>query len=259
MSEYKKNKNWNMFVEENKLFIAKGADEIYFLDDINEEDANNIYKAYSDDMFENIDENVLKKLEKVGVIYKNILKTPTNELKICIKYYGTNTEDIHNCIMNYISKKSDITVTDKLENCDLLLMIRTNSQLKDVLQDYDKIDVPHLFVDIAYANTISIGPLVYKSDTACLGCYIGRLAKHWGDMVPPEEPQVIKKHDLIALLTIERIDEFLNLGNCPDLINGVWNFNFNEFKSSLDIIHKLPWCPICNENKENPKIELPWA
>ena len=86
--------------------------------------------------------------------------------------------------------KKNIIIVDKVEDADLLLMIRTNRQLKDVLQDYDKITVPHLYVDLAYSNTISIGPLVYKNDTACLGCYIGRLAKNWGDMVPADEPQI---------------------------------------------------------------------
>ena len=43
MDDLKKNKNWNMFVEENKLFATKGADEIYFLDDIDEECVNDVY------------------------------------------------------------------------------------------------------------------------------------------------------------------------------------------------------------------------
>ena len=37
--KYEKNRNWNIFIEDNKLFITTGADEIYYLDEVNEEQA----------------------------------------------------------------------------------------------------------------------------------------------------------------------------------------------------------------------------
>ena len=256
MNNYKKNKNWNMFVEKNKLFITKGADEIYFVDDVDEENANDVYKAYCDEKFEQLDSNILNKLIQAGVLYTSIKNT--SELKVAIKYIGSNNFDVCNCIKKHISNSSNIKLVDNLEDCDLLLIIRTNEKLREVLRDYNKIEVPHLFIDLAYSNTISIGPIVYKNESACLGCFIGRITKNWGDPIPPEEPQILKKHELISSLILERLNEFITLGNCPDLVNGVWNFNTNEFSTKLDTIYKLPWCPICNLATENEKIELPW-
>jgi len=54
---YKKNKNWNMLFEDGKLFILKGADEIYLLDEADGE----LYDAYKQEDFNNIDEEIIKK------------------------------------------------------------------------------------------------------------------------------------------------------------------------------------------------------
>ena len=258
MDDLKKNKNWNMFVEENKLFATKGADEIYFLDDIDEECVNDVYNLYLEDKFEQIDKNILEKLKQAGIIYEKIYNR-TNKLKVAIKYIGTNNFNLNNSINNRIANSNNIDIVDTINDCDLLLIIRTNEKLKEVLRDYDKIKVPHLFVDLAYSNTISIGPIVYKNETACLGCFIGRITRIWGDPVIPEEPQILEKYELISDLIIERLNEFIIFGNCPDLVNGVWNFNTSEFNTKLDKTYKLPWCPICNSIKENEKIELPWT
>ncbi|MCI8459898.1 MAG: hypothetical protein HFE81_00745 [Bacilli bacterium] len=76
--KYEKNKNWNIFIEDNKLFITKGADEIYYLDEANEEQAQTIYEAYNNNSFDDLLKNhaygeIISKLEKTGVIYKKNL------------------------------------------------------------------------------------------------------------------------------------------------------------------------------------------
>lgn len=137
-------------------------------------------------------------------------------------------------------------------------MIRINALLKDVLKDYLSITLPHIFIDLAYASNISIGPLVYKNETACLGCFIGRITKNWGDAIPPNEPEILGSYELISAFILEKIKEYTIYNNCPDLLNNVWNFNVKTFNSSYDRILKLPWCPICGDNKENIEIDLPW-
>ena len=132
MSEYKKNKNWNMFVEENKLFITKGADEIYYLDDVPKESVDDIFKAYCNENFNDIDINILKKLEKVGVLYQKLYENNSSKIKVCFKYYGEDASELCNSITSFIEKRNNISITDKLEDSNLLIMIRVNGKLKNV-------------------------------------------------------------------------------------------------------------------------------
>lgn len=258
---YKKNNNWNAFVEENKLFITKGADEIYYVDDATEEEANSFIKAYNSNNIDSLINNhecdeLIDKLSKVGVIYKNKLSS-TKKIKVFIKYYGTPNIKLNNNIINEISKRNNIIIVDNIDNSDLALFIRINISLKSILEDYSKIKIPHILIDLGYANNISIGPIVYD-EVACLGCYVGRIIKNWGDTVPPNEPLVTNKIELVSAFIIDRIDQFRLYGNCPDLINSVWNYNVNTFISEYNKIYKLPWCPHCSNNDDNTKIDLPW-
>ena len=259
--EYRKNINWNVFVEDNKLFITKGADEIYYVDEANMEQANSFIKAYNSNNFDNLINNseyseIIDKLEKVGVIYKNKLSA-IKKIKVFIKYYGMPNNKLNNSIIEEISKRNNIKIVDNIDKSDLVLLIRINASLKSILEDYSKNKTPHILIDLGYASNISIGPIVYDG-VACLGCYIGRNIKNWGDTIPPVEPLVTNKTELISAFIIDRIDQFVLFGNCPDLINSVWNYNVNTFSSSYNKIYKLPWCPHCSSSVDNPKIDLPW-
>ena len=260
--KYEKNKNWNIFIEDNKLFITKGADEIYYFDEATDEQVNDIYNAYSSDNWDALlsdhdYDEIIEKLEKVGVIYKKKYTLNSKKVKLHIKYYGKPNADLKNEIINVISKKNNIKLVDKIDESDLALLIRINVPHKNLLEDYSKMKKPHILIDLGYSNNISIGPIVYE-DTACLSCYIGRIAKNWGDSIPPVEPAVTNKVELISSFIIERIEQFIIYGNCPDLINSVWNYNVNTHCTNYNKIYKLPWCPHCNDNNDNPKIELPW-
>lgn len=258
-----KSKNWNMFKENEKLFITKGSDEIYFLDEVRDEQVDELYDAYVNNNFDKLLKNssfssILSKLEKVGVIYKKKLKT-RKKIKIYLKYYGIPTVKLKNSIGTILLKSEKIDIVDVIDDCDLLLIIRINGILKEILEGYDKINKPHLFIDLAYSHNISIGPLVFKGETSCLGCFIGRLTKNWGDLVPPSCPDVTKRFELISALINKKVDEFIEFGNCPDLINKVWNFNIDSFNSSYNTVYKLPWCPTCGNKYDNEKLDLSWV
>lgn len=261
--KYEKSKNWNVFMEDSKLFITKGADEIYYLDEVNDEQAKVIYEAYSNNNFEEILNNnhqydeIVNKLEKAGVIYQKKFNVQNQEIKLYIKYYGEPSDELRSGISNIFVKRKNIKLIEEIDKSDLVLLIRINVPLKKILDDYSKNKIPHLLIDLGYCNNISIGPIVYD-DTACLGCYVGRIAKNWGDSLPPVEPQVIYKVELISSFIIERVEQFILYGNCPDLVNGVWNYNVNTFCSDYNKVYKLPWCPYCNDKHDNPKIDLPW-
>ncbi|MBR1936645.1 MAG: hypothetical protein IJ842_03015 [Bacilli bacterium] len=260
--KYEKSKDWNLFIENNKLFVSRGADEIYYFDEANDEQAKTIYDAYCNDNINYLVNDpdyyeIINKMEKAGIIYKKKFTVSNNKIKLYIKYYGKPNDKLKNEIISVMTKRNNIRLVDKIDNSDLALLIRINVPLRTILEDYSNIKVPHILIDLGYANNISIGPIVYE-ETACLSCYIGRVARNWGDLLPPDEPAVTKKYELIASLVLERIEQFIIYGNCPDLINCVWNFNTNTYISDHNKIYKLPWCPHCNSSQDNPKIDLPW-
>ena len=79
-----------------------------------------------------------------------------------------------------------------------------------------------------------------------------------GDANPPVEPLITKKTELVAAFILDRIEQYIIYGNCPDLINCVWNYNVNTYSSDYNKIYKLPWCPYCGNSSDNPSIILPW-
>lgn len=250
-----------MIMENGSLYITKGADEIYLLDEVKDQQGEVILSAYQSGCWDNLaaDQSytdILKKLERAGVICREVFKAE-RILKYAVKYFGTANDKLAGALEN-MSVPNAVLTHDGGE-CDLLLLVRTNVPMKQVLENYESVQIPHMFVDLAYANIVSLGPLVHKKDTACLGCFVGRLAVNWGDPPPPEEPAVTAKTDLITALIQEKVAEYAEYGNCPDLINNAWSFNVKRFTSGYDRVHKLPWCPECGSGKEKGAIDLPWG
>lgn len=264
MGKYFMNANWNMFVEDGKLFITKGADETYYLDEADEEQAAAIYKAYIAGSFDDLFSagslaGIASKLEKAGVIYSKVFDACDKKLRVHIEYFGTPSENLRTALQGSISKRNRAVASTDMQDADLALFVRTNAQLRNLLDGYESVTVPHVLVDLGYADTVSIGPLVFKGETACLGCFIGRLARNWGDPVPPAMPAITHRCELVSAFVLEKIDEYANLGNCPDLVNKAWHFNAKTFSSGYDKVYRLPWCPVCGNTGDNPKISFPWT
>ncbi|HBY21540.1 MAG: hypothetical protein A2Y24_06120 [Clostridiales bacterium GWE2_32_10] len=267
--KFQKSLNWNIIIEEKKLFITKGSDEIYFLDEVPEEQAQIIYDAYKSN---NLDElyakekslqPIINKLEMAGVIYKGKESEgdTTSNISVNFKWYGSKNEKIQMLLTQFISESQDISISNNLKTSDLLILIRTSGNLSDIMSDYKEVDIPHIFIDVAYDHTISVGPMVFPKETACLGCFIGRITRNWGDAEPPRVPSATKSAEIIASFIFEHIKIFQKFGNCPELVNQVFTFNLNDFTIKYDKVFKLPWCPNCF-NEKTPEgtgsFELPW-
>jgi len=240
-----------MFINQDKLYITKGADEQYLVDEVSKELAPLFFHAYEKNEWHKLSEHkdILAKLEQAGVIYKKT--KPIISPKVSIRFYG-NAINLPNKIFH--------ENTNTLESAaDLLLLVRTNATLSQTLVDYEKITIPHLFIDLAYANIISIGPLVFKNQTTCLACYIGRLSHNWGDPPPPPEPEASTKTNLVMAFLDEKIKQFGEIGNIPDFINNAWYFNTSKFTTKFDRVHMLPWCTFCGASADNAPINLPWG
>lgn len=273
MFVYKKNPRWTMFLEDDQLFVAKGADEIYLIEELSPDDAKKLYQAYKSDEVHilkstSTNEKILKaiqSLEKSGVIYiKDDIYDSLKSVSFSIKWFDKVNDKILNILKQFIgtSNKLNLTTKTNFNDADLLIIIRTSGKLQEVFKDYEKIKIPHLFVDITYDHFISLGPFVFPEKTACLSCFIGRITYNWGDPETPPSPNIGESSELIASLILEQIRVFQKFGSCPELIEKVWSFNINELTTKIDNVFRLTWCPICYPPKPKEEglgsFELPW-
>lgn len=262
---------WNMLMQGDNLIITKGADEIYMIDDLSKEKALLVYNAYKNnkirDLIFSSDEEIketARKLEKAGVFYKSKpLKSP-KLVRIHARWIGKKLAKIVDILKYFASSNSGLEFLDESEEADCMVIVRTSAKLRDIVSvgNYQRINTPHLLVDIAYDHTISFGPFVFPKETACLGCFIGRITYHWGDAKPPKMPNVCENYELIASLVLEQLKTFQKFGSCPELIEKVWALNLVDWSTRLDNIYRLPWCPFCYPKKAQEGLgsfELPWS
>ncbi len=267
---YKNSLMWNMLIEDGKLLITKGADEIYLIEELDGKDAEMFYEAYKNQgihklKLDTVDEKILgviSKLDKAGVIYKSIENTYSSKtINFSIKWVGDLNQKIFSLLEKFAKDSEQLTFHTDTKSLDLLVIIRTSAKLAETMEGYKEIKYPHLFVDIAYDHTLSLGPLVFPGETSCLGCFIGRITRNWGDAEPPRLSNVSDSSELIASLILEQIRTFQKTGNCPELIEKAWTLNINDLTTKFDSVFRLPWCPICYPDKPKEGLgsfELPW-
>lgn len=149
-----------------------------------------------------------------------------------------------------------------ISDAELVIIVRTNSTYSELLNDihYPEIILPHLFVDLAYHHTLSIGPLVFPGETACIACLQGRVTNRWGDEKPPTAPKMTSQY--IALATELVKAEIARIAkNDTSLTNKTVSWNFQDRSAKQDQLLKVPLCPICTQNKidRNGALALPWG
>jgi len=180
--QYHKNKGWNVIFTEQQLFITKGNDETYLVDDVDIETSREFFNLYKNN-FKNLDLDnekiykLIKKMEVAGVIYKK-RKIKENKIRIYLRYFEEKHKEIDKRIRDEVNLIDGIEIAESIKNSDLLILIRTNGRLVPILDKYTELKIPHLFIDLAYNHTISFGPMVFPGETACMGCFIGRITRN---------------------------------------------------------------------------------
>lgn len=148
------------------------------------------------------------------------------------------------------------------KTADFLLIVRGTSTYAELLDqiDYQSITKPHLFVDMAFHHTLSLGPLVFPGETACIACLQGRIATRWGDEKPPMTPQMTSKYAGVVSELIKT-----ELGRIYDgetgLTNKTISWNFQDRTTKISQLLKVPLCPICSQNRidRSGALALPWS
>lgn len=261
-AELKINPNWNLLFEDDQLVIAAGADELYMVDGIPVEVGKKIYEAYQTDSLSVLDrtnaqlEDTLQKLVTAGVLYKSA-QPQAGQLQYSIRWVGSPNEKIGSYIRQFAETGNGYSESEKP---DVAVIIRTNGELKSILEDYEKFASPHLFADVGYKNHVSFGPFVIPGETACMGCFLGRIMRNWGDPPPPRIPLASEHTELIASLIFEYLSTFKQLSSCPALLERAMTFNLTTMETQSDPVFRLPWCPVCKQDAQSitGSYELPW-
>jgi bacteriocin biosynthesis cyclodehydratase domain-containing protein len=126
----------------------------------------------------------------------------------------------------------------------LIVYVRTSATLAQAAGMADAGPaVPHLFLDLAYDHTVSIGPLVVPPDTACLTCLAGRIGTTWGDPPPPARPGSCRNTELACGLLANELRKIACGGR--SLANRTVALDLDTYRVVEGTLLKHPWCPSC--------------
>ena len=128
------------------------------------------------------------------------------------------------------------------ETADLLVLVRHTATAPDIVRRASKLERPHLFVDMSFHHTVSIGPLVIPYETPCVTCLQGRLRERWGEREPVADPEVTRRYpDLVAALLASEVRRCLE--GDTSLVG--WTVAWNLADRSI-LREKLLTVPLCD-------------
>jgi bacteriocin biosynthesis cyclodehydratase domain-containing protein len=270
MSAYRKSPEWTLLLEADQLVASAGADELYLVDEVQPAEARALHRAFGDDTLAALPaayDAILRKLERLGAIVR-AQPVAGPRLRASVRSAGGSdaaAAPVAAAIAAAIEADADggLARVDERE-AELVVWVRGAGTLFDAIggEAYARLRTPHLFVDLAYHHTISIGPLVWPGETACLGCLTGRIRHTWGDPEPPPAPRASAHAGLAAALVLEQLREFRRSGSCPTLVERTVSLNPSTLETRSERVHRLPWCPFCFP-AETPygagSFALPWV
>ncbi len=245
MNKLQLNKAWRIERKGSELYIFGGQDSVYAIDIDGSEKSffDNLKhdKQFTAKQLSLADQIVLEQLLSAGVIVPRLSTKATKSFSI--KLVGQK---------KLIDK---LSFTDSLlkinGKADLIVLVRSNESLSEFLKrhDYVELSQPHIFLDLAYNHTISLGPLVFPGLTSCVACLEGRLKTRWGDEKPPTEPA--STGSLVGLAKEWLEVELLKLFKDEDyyLVNKTVVLDTQNRSTSSNKLLTVPLCPYCNKNK----------
>lgn len=252
-----KNHAWNLFMDDGKLFATRGGDEIYYLDEVAPDKAERLLQAYERhaDRFIPPDglEQEIELLVRAGALCEHPVKAPDQALTAGFKWVGREDRGL----TDMLRRLSPVRFVSA-EQAGLILIMRTTGPLSAVMDEYGRINKPHLLTDMGYGHTVSLGPLVFPGKTACLGCFTGRVTSAWGNVPPPERPGALDRKAFVAGLIADTLDVIDRTGTHPELVYQTVSFNLDTFKTQTDAVFTLPWCPYCFPDGYHNTGKLEW-
>lgn len=257
---YERNPNWSVQYENGLLLLTGGADEIFAIDSVSKNTADEILTLLESERLDPVGlsapaSDIFEQLKTAQII--RIPLSLDRKPVVSIRFEGEPVPRLTAAIKRETASFASISNRDE---ADLVVIVRTNARLRDLTSgDYPELLTPHLLVDLAYEHTVSLGPLVFKGETACLGCLVGRLTTYWGDADPPVRPRILENTQLTAGLIALQIRKIV-IDQARELVQHTVAYDFKEHNVRRSSVYKLPVCPICSISTMDSvgAIALPW-
>jgi hypothetical protein len=249
-------KEWRLEQKDNELYVLGGQDAIFTIE----------LEQSTETFFANLkhgqkfklkaldpkDQIVLEQLLSAGVITPILQKNKRSLPKVKV-----------------ITKLSPF-VLDKAVckqiggvDYDLLVLVRTSETLTEFIKEHDYLSItkPHLFLDLAYEHTISLGPLVFPGISSCIACLQGRVETRWGNHKPP--PKARSVNELAGLAKDWLSIELKKLFDSEDysLVNKTAVMDMQARTITSNKLLTVPICPYCQKSEllSTGKLEYTFA
>jgi bacteriocin biosynthesis cyclodehydratase domain-containing protein len=258
---YQRDERWQVRRDGEHLLATAGADLLLAVDDVALDVIEEIVALWQADQLDPTGlsaeaADVFEQLKTAGVV-RNALAA-ADRATIEVRVVGRHTAAGDAVRSDLAARYRPPPSSPAVAAADLVVVVRTTGRLDDVMVDYETLTAPHLLVDAAYDHTVSLGPLVFPGETACLGCLAGRLVATWGDPVPPPSPRVQRHPALLVGLVGNEVDKIL-AGHDRGLVNRTVAYDVDHHTIMAANIYKLPMCPHCGRRGPMPgAIRLPW-
>jgi len=228
-------KKWIVKIAGDQLIVSGGADVSYQLDitdNLQTEFAAIKNSLYSTNQLSDDDRILHEQLLAGGIALPKVAK----KAKIKIRIFGE--------IGSEPTYDNAIIVTDN--SYDLGIILNGSATLAELLQkvDYQSVSQPHILFDTTNYQNISVGPLVFPGETACLACLQGRLEYRWSDDEKPKQPRARDYSKLLTGLIDREIRRFIDQDY--SMIGQTVAFNFDDYSALKHPLYKLEKCPICD-------------
>ena len=251
--------DWVLVRDGALLIFSAGADEAYAIDDLASETAAEVEELWADRSVSADDLSPDALATVLSLAAAGIVKRIPAEKRAPI---DVAVEGAPAALVAALRRSADpaaVRFVDPDAGSDLAVVVRTTGRLTEILDaGYRNRLLPHLLLDLAYAHTVSLGPLVFRGETACLGCLTGRIAQLWGDPEPPARPAVQQQTELIAALLLAELERYAR--GDYSLANATVAWNLRERSVQRNAVYRLPWCPFCADEAPEPlaSLPLPW-
>lgn len=251
---------WTLQNRDDQLVCSAGADQLFAIDEIDHVTMELLLELGKKGKFETTvlpkrAMEIAEQLLAAGIVLPRLpSKGKTSRLGIV----GLNQDLL---AMKQLAESLGATIVAQ-QKADILLVFRTNQSFAELLEelDYSNLATPHLLIDLAYHHTISLGPLVFPGQTACLACLQGRLTNRWGDDQPPIKPAMNTANELALQLLKLELSKIINSDDYS-LVQKTVVYDFEARSIDINPLYKVPICPVCANNSLDisGKIALPWV
>jgi hypothetical protein len=240
MPRYRPRSSWTLAIEDGRLVVSGGADEVYVAEEIDDQTVRLVQRQWhagelDPDSMPAEGRLLVQQLLAAGVLDG----PPAAERSFRVLWAGDELPDLHARLEEFAARRG-LTADPAAA---FTLVVRSNASLLDLAAL--ELPGPHLLADVAYQHTLSLGPLVLPPDTSCLGCLAGRIASAWGDQPTPPRPAVNDEPELVASLAVRELDA-VHAGSLA-LANRTVAYDLRQHELQSSSLFKLPWCPRCGD------------